>query len=109
MQRLEKRIRFFINYKINYSKLLFSLNALRPSVADKLVKTNTDICIEGFPRSGNSFFFKLFKKANPEATIAHHIHSPIQLIRAVNLGIPAVALVRKPKDAIASALTFNEY
>ena len=68
-----------------------------------LVGKNTDIVIEGFPRSGNTFSVTAFEWAQDrKIKIAHHLHSPAQLIWAVNHDIPAVALIREPKSAVIS-------
>ena len=61
----------------------------------------TEIVIEGFPRSANSFAVAAFARAQgrkPE--IAHHVHAPAQILGAANRNIPAIALVRNPEDAV---------
>jgi hypothetical protein len=68
----------------------------------------TDICIEGFPRSANSTSVRLFQIANPSAVIGHHTHTIANLALAVRHGIPAVALLRKPVDAICSSLVASK-
>lgn len=72
------------------------------------VRIGTDICIEGFPRSANSFAYHYFKRANPDLCIAHHIHVPSQLEAAVQLRVPLVVLLRKPLDAIQSLMIIYE-
>ena len=54
----------------------------------------TDICIDGYPRSANSFTVRMFRKANPEAVIAHHTHSVANIKKAIECGIPVVVLIR---------------
>ena len=67
--------------------------------------TDTDICIEGFQRSGNTYAVIAFQFAQPgHAQIAHHVHAPGAVIAAVRLGIPVVILVRRPEDAIVSTV-----
>jgi len=45
-----------------------------------LVNANTDIVIEGTPRSANSFAFQAFKKAQDyDVNIAHHLHVSCQV------------------------------
>ena len=34
--------------------------------------------------------------------IAHHAHVPAQLLEAVRMGLPAVALVREPEECVLS-------
>jgi len=58
---------------------------LRDGYADRLVTDATDLCVEGFPRSANSFAVGAFEHAQPEPlSIAHHNHvpAPVLLIRA---------------------------
>lgn len=63
----------------------------------------TGICIEGYPRSGNTFAVLMFNKVN-DVHIAHHTHCTGQVARALRYGIPAVVLIRKPVDAITSSV-----
>lgn len=72
--------------------------------ADHLCDRHTELCIEGYPSSGNSFSFAVLRLANPRLRIAHHCHSVANLEIALTHGIPAVCLIRNPADAIASRL-----
>ncbi len=75
-----------------------------------LVSRHSDITIEGYPRSGNSFARAAFSSvAGEECRIATHVHSYAQILRSVQLGIPTLVLVRPPKDACLSfvALTYQ--
>jgi hypothetical protein len=61
----------------------------------------TEIVIEGFPRSANSFAVAAFARAQgrkPE--IAHHVHAPAQILGAAHRNVPAIALIRNPEDAV---------
>lgn len=73
----------------------------------KKVSPKKDICIEGFPRSANSFFSVAFRFYNPEADCAHHMHAPMQVVKAVQYGLPCLVLIRQPIDAIASVLVVD--
>ena len=71
----------------------------------KVVNQDTDLVIEGFPRSGNTYAVASFLIAQPEPTIiASHIHEPAQVIYAVKNNIPCIVIIRKPKDAIISLI-----
>jgi hypothetical protein len=66
---------------------------------------DTEMVIEGFPRSATSFAVAAFQMAQDrKVNIAHHTHSPAQVIDAVRRGIPTLLLVRAPEDAILSHL-----
>jgi len=61
-----------------------------------------DLCIEGFPRSANSFFTHWFLLLNPDAQVAHHSHD-IECVRlALDDRIPTIILIRNPLDAATS-------
>jgi len=64
---------------------------------------DTEIVIEGFPRSGNTFSVHAFGLAQGRPVkVAHHLHAPAQIMIAVRLGIPAILLVRDPEGAVLS-------
>ena len=66
----------------------------------RLVGPGTEIVIEGFPRSANSFsIFALRRGEGRRIAIANHTHAPSQIMRAAALGKPAILLIRAPGDA----------
>jgi hypothetical protein len=68
-----------------------------------VVNPNTEILIEGYPRSANSFSVAAFEMAQGRRTrIAHHLHAPAHVLRALAIGVPAIVLIRDPEDAILS-------
>ena len=62
----------------------------------------SDIVIDGFPRSANTFSVHAFRLVNPDAVIAHHTHAAAQILRAAKLGVPTIVLMRHPRDAVLS-------
>lgn len=71
----------------------------------RLVRPDTDLVIEGFPRSANSFsVFAFLNSGAGDMSLAHHVHSPSQIILAARYGLPAVLLVRAPEDAVRAGL-----
>jgi hypothetical protein len=83
--------------------LFYNFYRLRPSHRDLLVDRRTQIVIEGFPRSGNTFAVVAFQYAQRESVrVAHHLHMPAQVMRAAQWGIPTLLLARKPTDAALS-------
>tara|TARA_A100001037_G_C15043049_1_gene586426 strand:- start:333 stop:1022 length:690 start_codon:yes stop_codon:yes gene_type:complete len=73
-----------------------------------IANKKTTICIEGFPRSANSYFVRLFKFSNPHHNIAHHTHSLANIKYSLNNKIPIVCLIREPADAIASYCIYSK-
>src|SRR5215213_165481 len=69
----------------------------------RVVTPETQLVIEGFPRSANSFARVAFNRAqNERVRIANGLHVPAQVIRASRWRIPTLVLIRKPKDAVLS-------
>lgn len=67
------------------------------------IDSKTDIVIEGFPRSANTYAVVAFRFAQiRQYRVAYRLHAPIQLITACRRGVPAIALIRNPKDAVLS-------
>jgi hypothetical protein len=86
------------------------LVALRPGTQHRLVQPESDIVIEGFPRSANTFAYHAFLYAQEETWdghVGHHLHAASQLITAVKWDVPAVLLLRHPRDAVLSLLIRN--
>ena len=62
---------------------------------------DTEVLIEGYPRSANSFSVAAFELAQGRPVkIAHHLHAPAHVIAAINAGVPALVLIRDPEDAV---------
>ena len=86
-----------------YPWLFYSLYSLVPINRQLAVSPTTELVIEGFPRSANTFAVLAFEHfQSRRVNIAHHMHVPAQIIRAAYWQIPILVLVRKPQDAIAS-------
>ncbi len=85
--------------------LYFALQRLRPSRRHLLVSRETEIVIEGYPRSANTFAVAAFLVAQGRPVkIARHLHVPAQVIQAVRWRIPTLILIRNPEDAVLSLL-----
>lgn len=71
----------------------------------RLTRPGTELVIEGFPRSGNSFSVFAFSNSGADALhLAHHVHAPSQIILAARYRLPAVLLIREPDAAVAAGL-----
>jgi hypothetical protein len=67
------------------------------------VTRHTELVIEGFPRSGNTFCTAAFGSVQSRPVrVARHEHVPAQVIAAARAGIPALVLIRRPGDAVLS-------
>ncbi len=95
-----------------YRALRSDVKASHPSAGENRIvrKGFTKLCIEGFPRSANSFFARAMALMNEpdykRSHVAHHIHDVRNLELAVLAGVPGVGLIREPSAAIASAMIY---
>lgn len=70
---------------------------------ERIAGPSTNIVIEGFPRSGNSFSVRAFTNTQDrKVSVAHHLHSWGNLYYAKKHSIPGLVLIRKPGDVIVS-------
>src|SRR5438552_425640 len=68
-----------------------------------VVGPSTAVVIEGFPRSANSLAVSAFIAAgSPPETIAHHTHTPANLIAGVRRRIPSLVVIREPSESVKS-------
>jgi hypothetical protein len=71
----------------------------------RLVRPDTGLVIEGFPRSANSFtVFAFLNSGAGDMALAHHVHSPSQIMLAARYRRPAILLLRAPEDAVIAGL-----
>ncbi len=85
--------------------LFYALMGLRHGPHSSFVGEHTELVIEGFPRSGNTFAVAAFELAQRRSVgVAHHTHAPAQVITAVRRGLPTLILIREPRDAVLSLL-----
>ena len=83
--------------------LFFNFYKFKSRHRNLLVNRRTQLVIEGFPRSANTFAVVAFEQAQREnVRIAHHLHMPAQVMRAARWRIPTLVLLRKPTDAVLS-------
>ncbi|QHI68063.1 hypothetical protein [Tichowtungia aerotolerans] len=106
------------NLLLFYRKLRWRLSSydafiwffwLQPYLRPHVVSKKSDLLIEGYPRSGNTFACTAFHVAQPSpVTVASHLHCPGHLKRALRLDIPCMILIRRPLDAISSMVIFYQ-
>lgn len=79
--------------------------ALTPEGFSRRITRRTDVVIEGFPRSGNTFAVWALRLSQPKPpVIASHVHVPAQVKLAVRRNLPTLVVVRAPVDAVASLI-----
>ncbi len=99
-----RRVRRIYEALGDHPAALPALLALTPeSVRSRWVTRTTDLVVEGFPRSGNTYAALGIAAAQPRPIrIASHAHVPAQVKRAVALEVPTIVAVRDPADATCS-------
>ncbi|WP_226581703.1 hypothetical protein [Acuticoccus sediminis] len=87
------------------------LDAIRASLLETfpnhpLCTPETEILIEGYPRSSNTFTIDMInvlsERTGTHRRTAHHTHNRRHVDLALGYGVPTVILVRRPLDAIVS-------
>jgi hypothetical protein len=100
MFRFEKWLQIYAG---KHPSAFYGLYRLARKDRARIVTPDTQLVIEGFPRSANTFARVAFNRAQSERVrIAHGLHVPAQVIRASRWRIPTLVLMRKPKDAVLS-------
>ena len=67
------------------------------------VGETTELVIDGFQGSGNSFATVAFKRTQTEPVrLAHHLHAPAQILEAVERDLPVLITIREPEHAAVS-------
>ena len=95
------RLRWLVKSRPAIFRLYKAL--VKPDHIRLLTKKNTELVIEGYPRSGNTFaVVALLESQQREIRIAHHLHAPAQVVAAIRRNIPCLVLIRNPVDAIVS-------
>lgn len=90
--------------------LPLTLRTVRDPLERVRIAPHTELVIEGFPRSGNSFASSGFGYAQDwKVHRASNTHLPAQVIVAVRRGLPTLVVIRRPLDAVASLLVATPY
>lgn len=88
-----------------HPRLFLPLVDLKPRLRPLRVRHDTELVIEGFPRSANTFSVLAFERLQSRPVrLAHHLHAPAQVIQAARWGVPVLLLLRNPRDALVSLL-----
>jgi hypothetical protein len=78
---------------------------LQPKIRPARVTGDTDLVIEGFPRSANTYALAAFRCANGEGpVVADHLHAAASVRDAVERRIPAIVVLRDPVDSCVSLI-----
>jgi hypothetical protein len=93
-----------------YPAVLFRCYRLLNLYQDQAVGQHSEVVIDAFPRSASTFAYYAFQVAQGRPVkIAHHLHVPAQIIRACELHLPTLVLIRDPKEAVSSLVVREPY
>ncbi|WP_423142056.1 hypothetical protein ACOYW6_01430 [Parablastomonas sp. CN1-191] len=92
-----------------FYRAAFMLGARRTSLP-LIVRKDTEIVIEGYARSANTYSVVAFYLSQKRPVkIGHHLHSIAQVLTGVKMGIPVIVLIRRPEDSVRSlSLIFRQ-
>jgi hypothetical protein len=100
---------FATRYLLGSYAVTYPVLRLAPApYARVMVEREHEVCIEGLPRSANTFGGWAFLDQNADARLAHHMHVPQQAVRSVRLGVPCAVLVREPIGNLTSLVIAGE-
>lgn len=114
MRRYWRRLKYEINDRVKrhpslYLPLARRFKRARYDQSDRTVGSDTELLIEAFARTGNSFVRTAFQFAQPTPVrLAHHLHAPAQVLAAAHLGVPAMVMIRQPDDAVLSLIVRHD-
>lgn len=64
----------------------------------------TDLVLEGYPRSGNTWLRNAILYKKKDISISSHMHYPSSIRLAIKRNIPCIILLRNPLDSISSLM-----
>jgi hypothetical protein len=71
---------------------------------------DTEIVIEGFPRTGTSFAIVAFEMAQGrDVRVAGHVHAAAQVIEGARRSLPDLVIIRDPEDTVLSFVIRNPH
>lgn len=102
------RLRIATLRKIERNPSVFEfLYRLQGASSDLLASPETNILLEGFPRSANTYSLYALRHSQNNLKISGHTHRPGNVILGLKYKIPICVLIRNPHDAVKSLLVRN--
>lgn len=99
--------RFAINRRlVDSSALGVKYLGSRPNMRRLLPVPGSDLMIDGFPRSANSYLFHAVRISLPDVSLCGHTHSGAAVLRAASNGVPAFIALREPRACCASLVQY---
>lgn len=83
-------------------KIWYHLYRKHKGVKINYFNSKTKFLLDGYPRSGNTFFTGLSKSIFGKEEFIHHFHAIAPIKMALKRNLPCFILVREPQEAITS-------
>jgi len=81
---------------------------LQPSKRALIIREETELVIDGFSRSANTFAVVAFETVQIQpVVIAHHTHAPATIKLGCQRGLPVLLLIRDAMSSVSSAAVFH--
>lgn len=96
------RIPFFYFFDSLYRQNVCFFDLIQFITRQRYYDPNANLCIDGFPRSANSYAVNLVQTVCPDLKIIHHVHSPVIIKKSINDKILVFVLIRNPEDTVTS-------
>lgn len=109
MARLCRNLQYFALRICGNSWFLYRLLRRLEVFEELIVNADSQICIDGFPRSANTFLTLFLAHWNPDVKAAHHVHLPLQIRMAAKYQVPTIVVIRHPLDAVMSLMTREKF
>ncbi len=91
---------YFLFMRLPVLPLLYA--RIRLPLRAGALRRSTELVIDGFPRSANSYALVAIQQSNPDVRICSHLHSPRAIKVAARRQLPILLLIRDPDEACAS-------
>lgn len=96
-------LRFYIRSKLGVNSFFIQVLGVLRGFRSEICSKDTDLVIEAYPRSANTFLVALFKYyCGEDISLARHRHAIAQFDLARRYDKPSVCVLRKPLDSIVS-------
>ena len=100
--KFKQQLRNFAGVNPLAYKAWFSYYRYRKSFKPTLPAAGDPLYLDGYPRSGNTYFTAAIKYIYPDIHFANHLHVAAPIKIALQRGVPTFLLLRTPEEAIVS-------
>ena len=107
VRRLLRWCRVRLSYRPAFLPLVIRFT---PRGGDRRISWRTQLVVEGFPRSSNTFAAAAIRTVTEDRlVVASHVHTPSQVLAAVQREVPVLFVVRPPRECIRSAMVASPH